>query len=145
MGDDDGSPRSFLRTRSSLAATPVLAEMAARLFEYTQFLLDKDENLTRTQNLNGQARELLRRRALELLGDPPADPGATVGDGDGDGDGDDDGDGESSTRSKSTCSKSTFFPSPGPRIPPPPGSTPVVMFRAPARPTYRTVTHADAS
>jgi hypothetical protein len=83
MSDDPGSPRDFLRSRSSLAATPALAEMASRLFEYTQFLLDKDENLTKTQNLNGQARELLRQRALELLGGAGA-PGEAPADADAD-------------------------------------------------------------
>lgn len=43
------------------------AEAASRLFEYVQFLLDDDANLTPTGNLNAQAREKLRVRLQELL------------------------------------------------------------------------------
>jgi hypothetical protein len=62
------APLEFFRARSSLAPKPALAEAAGRLFDYAQFLLDKDENLTKIGNLSGSARELLRQRALELLG-----------------------------------------------------------------------------
>ena len=37
------------------------------IFEYTQFLLDDDDNLTKTGNLNKPARDLLRKRSCELL------------------------------------------------------------------------------
>jgi hypothetical protein len=71
---DKETPAAFLKARSSLAARPALAEAAGRLFEYAQFLLDRDENLTKIGNLSGAARDRLRQRALELLG------GADAGD-----------------------------------------------------------------
>src|SRR5262249_12424517 len=72
-----GAPLDFFRARSSLAPKPALAEAAGRLFEYAQFLLDKDENLTKIGNLSGPARDLVRQRALELLGGAAAaEPGA---------------------------------------------------------------------
>jgi hypothetical protein len=58
---------SMLANSESLANTPELAETAAKIFEYTQFLLDDDENLTRTGNLTGEAKRQLRERAFELL------------------------------------------------------------------------------
>ncbi len=48
-----------------------IAEVARNIFDYTRFLLDNDENLTRTGNLNAGAREALRERTIELLGDDP--------------------------------------------------------------------------
>jgi len=45
-----------------------LAKAAKGIFEFTHFLLDNDENLTRTSNLNSKAREALQQRTLELLG-----------------------------------------------------------------------------
>ncbi len=45
------------------------AEIARNIFDFTRFLLDNDENLTRTGNLNANAREALRKRTMELLGD----------------------------------------------------------------------------
>jgi hypothetical protein len=81
--DEPEVPLAFFRVRSSLAGKPALADAAGRLFEYAQFLLDKDENLTKGGNLSGAARELLRQRALELLGGATADPGGDVQAGDG--------------------------------------------------------------
>ena len=43
------------------------AELASGLFEYVQFLLDDDANLTPTGNLNASGRERLRARLNELL------------------------------------------------------------------------------
>ncbi|MCP4111938.1 MAG: hypothetical protein GY749_41490 [Desulfobacteraceae bacterium] len=45
------------------------AEIARNIFDFTRFLLDNDENLTRTGNLNANAKEALRKRTAELLGD----------------------------------------------------------------------------
>ncbi len=44
-----------------------LVKTAQNIFEYTQFLLDNDENLTRTGNLNKQAKAQLHLRINELL------------------------------------------------------------------------------
>lgn len=52
---------------------PDLAQIAAVIFDYTQYLLDDDERLTKGGALDGQGRELLCTRALELLGGPAAD------------------------------------------------------------------------
>ncbi len=46
-----------------------IAEIARNIFDFTRFLLDNDENLTRTGNLNANAKETLRKRTMELLGD----------------------------------------------------------------------------
>ncbi|MFZ5446535.1 MAG: hypothetical protein ACOZQL_41490 [Myxococcota bacterium] len=47
-----------------------LVEVAGALFDYAQYLLDDDQRLTKSGALDGQGRELLRARALELLGGP---------------------------------------------------------------------------
>ncbi len=41
--------------------------LAERMFEYVQFLLDDDGNLTPTGNLAADGRRLLRKRVDELL------------------------------------------------------------------------------
>lgn len=51
-----------------LRENPELVEPAKRIFEYARFLLDDDEKLTKTGALNGEARELLRKRIGEVLG-----------------------------------------------------------------------------
>jgi hypothetical protein len=62
------TPREGL-TRA-LAGRADLVEVASSLFDYAQFLLDDDERLTKGGALDGQGRELLKQRALELLGGP---------------------------------------------------------------------------
>ncbi|NVB77683.1 MAG: hypothetical protein HOV81_04750 [Kofleriaceae bacterium] len=54
-----------------LAERPDLAAAAAAIFDYTQYLLDDDERLTKSGALDGEGRDLLRQRALETLGGPP--------------------------------------------------------------------------
>lgn len=49
---------------------PGLVEVAGALFDYAQYLLDDDQRLTKSGALDGEGRELLRKRALELLGGP---------------------------------------------------------------------------
>lgn len=44
-----------------------LIDPGKALFEYAQFLLDDDERLTKSGSLDGEGRELMRQRALELL------------------------------------------------------------------------------
>lgn len=53
-----------------LRERPDLASAAAAIFDYAQYLLDDDERLTKSGALDGEARELLRARALETLGGP---------------------------------------------------------------------------
>lgn len=65
---DDLTVPSLLASCEALEETPELAAVVAKLFEYTQFLLDSDDNLTRTGNLTGEAKRRLRARAFELLG-----------------------------------------------------------------------------
>ncbi|MFN7697432.1 MAG: hypothetical protein ACK6CU_26135 [Deltaproteobacteria bacterium] len=62
------SPEGVLASLESLAARPDLIEPARGIFRFTQYLLDEEENLTRTGNLTGSAKEQLRARTLELLG-----------------------------------------------------------------------------
>jgi hypothetical protein len=73
-----------------LAERPDLATAAAAIFDYTQYLLDDDERLTKSGALDGEARERLRARTLETLGGP-TDDDATDDDADDDADEDDDG------------------------------------------------------
>jgi hypothetical protein len=63
---DTTDPRTTLAT--FLADRPDLAAVAAAIFDYTQYLLDDDERLTKSGALDGEGRELLRARALETLG-----------------------------------------------------------------------------
>jgi len=58
---------------SILAERPDLASAAAAIFDYTQYLLDDDERLTKSGALDGEARERLRARTLETLGGPTGD------------------------------------------------------------------------
>lgn len=44
-----------------------MVEDAARIFDFVQFLLDDDEHLTPTGNLNGVAKAKLRARIAELV------------------------------------------------------------------------------
>lgn len=53
-----------------LEARPDLVEVAGSLFDYAQYLLDDDQRLTKSGALDGQGRELFKKRALELLGGP---------------------------------------------------------------------------
>lgn len=85
---DDPKPEPFtvstlLQKTPALVTlrAPALAAAAAKIFDYAQFLLDDDEKLTRTGALNAEARELLRKRILELTADTeiePAEPEAPV-------------------------------------------------------------------
>jgi hypothetical protein len=51
-----------------------LVEPGKAIFDYAQFLLDDDERLTKSGALDGIGRDLLRKRALELLGGPAPTP-----------------------------------------------------------------------
>jgi hypothetical protein len=64
-------PRATLE--EILAERPDLAQIAATVFDYAQYLLDDDERLTKGGALDGQGRELLCARTLELLGGPAAE------------------------------------------------------------------------
>ncbi|UJR81538.1 hypothetical protein [Sandaracinus amylolyticus] len=64
----DASVDALLADVPSLAPRPDLVEVARGAFRFAQFLLDDEENLTRTGNLSGAAKERLRARTLELLG-----------------------------------------------------------------------------
>jgi hypothetical protein len=68
---DPTDPRAMLA--SILADRPDLAPAAAAIFDYTQYLLDDDERLTKSGALDGEARERLRARTLETLGGPTDD------------------------------------------------------------------------
>lgn len=72
----DLSIRDVLARSEALAQDKALVDVGVRLFEFVQFLLDDDENLTAAGNLNGKARERLRARLDELLdaGDLPETP-----------------------------------------------------------------------
>ena len=52
----------------ALRERPELVEPARRIFDYAKFLLDDDDKLTKTGALNGEARALLQKRILEVLG-----------------------------------------------------------------------------
>jgi hypothetical protein len=58
---------------------PADARVAGAVFEFVQFLLDDDANLTPAGNLTGAAKQKLRARVQELLADEEADPGDGAG------------------------------------------------------------------
>jgi hypothetical protein len=58
------------RLAEILADRPDLASAAIAIFDYSQYLLDDDERLTKSGALDGVGRDLLRQRALETLGGP---------------------------------------------------------------------------
>lgn len=59
------------RLAEILAERPDLASAAIAIFDYSQYLLDDDERLTKSGALDGVGRDQLRQRALETLGGPP--------------------------------------------------------------------------
>jgi hypothetical protein len=94
---DATDPRTTLA--ALLADRPDLAAVAAAIFDYTQYLLDDDERLTKSGALDGEGRELLRARALETLGgvafdSEDDDEDKEDNEGEGDGEDEEDGDGE---------------------------------------------------
>ena len=62
------TPRDVLA--QTLRERPDLLEVAGSIFDYAQYLLDDDQRLTKSGTLDGQGRDLLKTRALELLGGP---------------------------------------------------------------------------
>ncbi len=64
--------RDRLSRTQALATEPASVDDAARIFDFVQFLLDDDEHLTATGNLNGVAKAKLRARIAELV-DPRED------------------------------------------------------------------------
>lgn len=64
---EDTAVSSILKTLKEFQEQPHLTELATNIFDFTQFLLDKDENLTKTGNLNSKAVSLLEARIVELL------------------------------------------------------------------------------
>ncbi len=71
---------TLLAGTEALAGDAALKDIATRVFEFTQFLLDDDENLTKVGNLDGEARARLQARCLELLGAAPAGAAADATD-----------------------------------------------------------------
>lgn len=65
--DDNWTVDSLISSTDAFIGNKPLADISKSIFEYTQFLLDDDENLTKTGNLNKPARDLLHKRTCELL------------------------------------------------------------------------------
>ncbi len=61
------SVNTLLKNNSVLDNNIELIKIAEAIFEYTQFLLDDDGNITKTGNLNSSAKEKLNERILELI------------------------------------------------------------------------------
>lgn len=59
---------SLLAQTEALGGNAKLSRAATAMFQFAQFLLDDDDNLTKTGNLNGEAKGQFQRRVLELLG-----------------------------------------------------------------------------
>ena len=72
MSADPIDPRTLLA--QLLGDREDLASTASAIFDYVQYLLDDDERLTKGGALDGEGRERLRARALELLGGPAPEP-----------------------------------------------------------------------
>ena len=71
--DDDWTLESLMASIQPFEGNKPLLTSAKQIFEYTQFLLDDDENLTKTGNLNKVARDLLRQRVRDLLSLPSSE------------------------------------------------------------------------
>jgi len=65
---NDQSIDQMILSLDVFSEDPRLAGTASRIFEFTRFLIDDDDNLTRAGNLNARAKDALRQRTLELLG-----------------------------------------------------------------------------
>lgn len=65
--EDDISINKLLQNNSVLQDNQQMIQIAESIFEYTQFLLDDDKNLTKTGNLNSGANKLLETRIIELI------------------------------------------------------------------------------
>lgn len=65
--EENCTAEQILERLPMLAHTPGLVAPLKNIFQYTQFLLDEEENLTRTGNLNSEARKLLHQRIFEVL------------------------------------------------------------------------------
>lgn len=61
--------------------SPSDAHIARSVFEYVQFLLDDDANLTPAGNLTGAAKQKLRTRVAEMAADEYGPPPTTASDG----------------------------------------------------------------
>ncbi|MFX1286446.1 MAG: hypothetical protein ACFFB5_22615 [Promethearchaeota archaeon] len=59
---------NFLNETELFASNPDLTEKAIQIFDFIQFLLDNDQNLTKTGNLNIGAKNLLHSRIEEIFG-----------------------------------------------------------------------------
>ncbi len=59
---------ALLAQTEALNGNAKLSRAASAMFQFAQFLLDDDDNLTKTGNLNGEAKGQFQRRVLELLG-----------------------------------------------------------------------------
>jgi hypothetical protein len=77
---EQNDPRQ--RLAEILAERPDLALAAIAIFDYSQYLLDDDERLTKTGALDGVGRDMLRERALETLGGPAPSDDEPVDEGD---------------------------------------------------------------
>jgi len=67
---EDWTLESLMASIQVFEDNKTLLNAAKPIFEYTQFLLDDDENLTKTGNLNKSARDLLRQRVCDVLNIP---------------------------------------------------------------------------
>jgi hypothetical protein len=70
MSGEEFSISNILKEDERIQDNPDLLEKILAVFDFTQYILDDDENLTKSANLNGNARTLLDKRIEELfLGD----------------------------------------------------------------------------
>jgi len=67
--------RERLARSPTLEGQPGLVDDAARIFDFVQFLLDDDDHLTPTGNLNAAAKSKLRARIAELISEQVAGRG----------------------------------------------------------------------
>ncbi len=77
MSNDD-TLNSIIKKLEQFKDDKILGDVAVKVFDYTRYLLDDDENLTRTGNLNSTAKEALRKRTLELFGVDMAEDGGEI-------------------------------------------------------------------
>ena len=80
LGIGELNLKEIIKTSKVFEGKSNLASLATSIFDFTQFLLDDDENLTKTGNLNAKAKTKLHERINELFSTKVDDNAVTGGD-----------------------------------------------------------------
>ena len=67
MSEEEFSIDKILKEQKEVQEDPVLLQTILSVFEFTQYLLDDDDNLTKSANLTASAKDKLDKRIEELF------------------------------------------------------------------------------